>query len=181
MVTSSTLAQDNITSPGTTVKVAKGSSYFSHQPLLKFNCLWHPAFETYVISHHPLMASHHTWNKVQSPYKSWVILALPLRPYFYSLSSLCYRHSALFVSQNMPSEFLPQDLCCSLSLGAYSVKNSHGSRPHLVRSLLSDTSSENHFSSRLLSFYFVSCFILQSTLHYLIYNLFICVIVCLLT
>lgn len=57
--------------------------------------MWHPAFETCNFSL-PSMASHHTWNKVHSTYKSCMILALPLRPYFYSLSSLCYRHSALF-------------------------------------------------------------------------------------
>lgn len=96
VATSPTLAQDNITSAGTTVKVPKGSSYFHTNPLLKFNCLWHPAFETSVISHHPLMASHHTWNKVQtSPYNSCMILALPLKPYCYSLCSFCCRHLAL--------------------------------------------------------------------------------------
>lgn len=165
VTTSPPLAQDNITSAGTTVKAPKGPSFFHTNPLLKFNHLWHPAFETSVISHHPLMAFCHT------SYQSCLILALPLRPCFCSLSSLCCRHSFSFskcakkVSTSRP--------CCPFSLEFYSVQNSPGSGPYLLKFLLSDTSSEKRFSTD--SFIFILYpalffFKAHSTTCYIIYS-----------
>lgn len=76
VTTTPTLAQDSITSVGTTVKAPKESSYSHTNTLLKFNYLWHPAFETYVFSHHPLMASCHTWNKIPEIQKQLIFLSI---------------------------------------------------------------------------------------------------------